>query len=289
MTIIDAHQHVWDLERVAYPWLNDDFGVLNRTYPFDEAASDLDACGITASILVQAANSTDETRWMQTVADAHSRVRGIVAWAPLDDPAETERLLTSYAEDPRIVGIRHLIHNEPDEEWLLRPEVTEGLAVLADRDMPFDVVAVANRHLELVPKLSERLPSLRMVIDHLAKPPIAEQGWQPWASLIGTVAENPAVYAKISGLNTAATPYTWTADDLRPYVEHAMEVFGAERLMYGGDWPITLMGGGYRKTWQATTAMLAELSEDQRESILWRSAAEFYRMHIGVDQSDSVE
>ena len=281
MTLIDAHQHVWDLTRVTYPWLTPETGILHRTYSFDELEPDLDACGVTGTVLVQAADSVEETRWMQTVADAHDKVKAIVAWVPLDRPAEAEKLLDDYATDPRIVGIRHLIHNEADQDWLLRPAVQHGLTLLAERNLTFDVVAVTDRHLQHVPALSERHPELRMVIDHLAKPPIAGNGWSPWADGMREAAANPLVHAKISGLNTAADASSWTAADLKPYVDHAIEVFGPDRLMYGGDWPVTLLAGDYHKVWRATTTLLADLTTTEQDAILWQTAARFYRIDPG--------
>lgn len=275
MVIIDAHQHVWDLDRVSYPWLTPATGILHRAYTFKELEPDLTACGVEGTVLVQSADSVEETRWMQAVADAHEQVKAIVAWVPLDCPEEAEHILDGYAADERIVGIRHLIHDEPDEDWLLRPAVRDGLTVLAARGMTFDIVAVTPRHLQHVATLSERHPDLRMVIDHLAKPPISTNGWQPWADLMRAAAENPLVHAKISGLNTAANP-DWTAHNLWPYVDHALEVFGADRLMYGGDWPVTLLSGDYRRVWEATTTLLADLTGSERAAVLGGTACHFY-------------
>jgi L-fuconolactonase len=275
MTVVDAHQHVWDLEHVSYPWLTPETGVLHRTYAFEEIEPDLEACGVDATVLVQAADSVDETRWMQRVADAHPRVAGIVAWAPLDDPPRAARVLDDYASDPRIVGIRHLIHDEPDEDWLLRPAVQEGLALLAERGLAFDVVAVTEGHLRHAAAIAQAHPSLRLVIDHLGKPPIASGGWEPWADALAGTAAHPNVSAKLSGLNTAAKP-GWTHEDLAPYVDHAFDLFGAERLMYGGDWPVTLLSGDYRWVWDATARLLAGRTSAERDAVLGGTATEFY-------------
>ncbi|GAA4342179.1 amidohydrolase family protein [Microbacterium rhizosphaerae] len=277
MVVIDAHQHVWDLEQVSYPWLTPETGILRRTYAIEELIPDLDACGVDATILVQAADSVEDTRWMQRVAARHPRVAGIVGWVPLEDPARAADLLDDYASDPRIVGIRHLIHNEPDGDWLVRPAVQDGLALLAERGLTFDVVAVNERHLRHVSTIAKNHPSLRLVIDHLGKPPIAAGEWMPWAGALAEAAEGPNVYAKLSGLNTAAAA-GWAARDLAPYVDHAFEVFGAERLMYGGDWPVTLLAGDYRSVWQATAELLAERSEAERAAVLGGTAASFYRI-----------
>jgi L-fuconolactonase len=176
-----------------------------------------------------------------------------------------------------MVGVRTLIHTQPDADWLLRPEVGEGLALLADAGLTFDVVAVLPRHLELVPIIAERHPELRLVIDHLSKPPIGLDDREPWWSLIGAAAEAPNVYAKVSGLYSAtADSGAWTTDSVRPFVERALEVFGAARLMYGGEWPISVLSGGYTRVWNGLRPIFDELSPADREQVLGRTAAEFY-------------
>jgi L-fuconolactonase len=176
--------------------------------------------------------------------------------------------------------MRHLIHDEPDTQWLLQPAVLESLAVLAAYDIPFDVVAVLPEHLALVPQVAERVPGLRMVVDHLAKPPIAGRGWEPWASLLAEAAALPQVFSKVSGLNTAADPASWGAEDLRPYVEHALEVFGADRLMFGGDWPIARLAGEYEDVVRETEALLAGLPEQERTAIWGGTAERFYGLRL---------
>ncbi|RAY11543.1 hypothetical protein DPM19_30035 [Actinomadura craniellae] len=278
--IIDAHQHFWNLDRVAYPWLTPDQGPIHRTFEEGDLQADLDACGIDGTVLVQSADSYADTDYMLEVADRWPRVRAVVGWVPLTRPDEAAQALDRYRRDPRYAGVRHLIHDEPDPDWLLRPELRDGLDALAERGLTFDVVAVLPRHLEHVPVLAERHPGLRLVIDHLAKPPIRERGRQPWADLLARAAAHPNVYAKVSGLNTAADWETWSAGDLRPYVEHALEVFGAGRLMFGGDWPISVLAGGYRKVWDETVTLLdgLALAPADRARILGGTAVEVYRI-----------
>ncbi|GAA1550582.1 amidohydrolase family protein [Kribbella sancticallisti] len=276
--IIDAHQHFWDLDRLVYPWLAaDGLEPIRRSFDPTALESRLDACGVDRTVLVQSLDSTEDTDFMLEVADRWPRVAAVVGWVPLTDPDAAAAMLAERAKDPRFVGVRHLIHDEPDEDWLLREDVGVGLEVLAVSGLTFDVVAVSPRHLAQVSVIAERHPDLRLVIDHLAKPPIAAGGRQPWAELLGRAAAHPHVYAKISGLNTAARP-GWTADDLRPYVEHAVDVFGPERLMYGGDWPVATLADDYERVWSETGRVLAELSQDERASVLGGTAAEFYRI-----------
>jgi L-fuconolactonase len=176
------------------------------------------------------------------------------------------------------VGVRNLIHNQPDPDWLLRPEVDAGLGVLERAGVTFDLVAVLPRHLELVPILSERHPGLRIVIDHLAKPPIGLPSREPWWQLMAEAAQNPMIYAKVSGL------YAATPDAVRPFFLHACETFGPARLMYGGDWPISLLAGGYDRVWDGLSELFDELDPADRDRLLSGTATEFYgiRPRAGV-------
>lgn len=231
-------------------------------------------------MLVQSANSYEDTAGMLSAADTFPFVAGVVGWVPLLDIEEASRALDQFLKDRRFRGVRHLIHEEPDPDWLVQEEVIDGLRLLAERNVTFDVVAVLPRHLEHVPVIAERVPELRVVIDHLAKPPIKEGGWDPWASLLARAAEHPNVYAKVSGLNTAADYETWSASDLRPYISYAVECFGADRLMYGGDWPVAILAGDYNKVWRETNKALDDFTDSARDAILGGTAVAFYGLEI---------
>ncbi|GAA2207875.1 amidohydrolase family protein [Nonomuraea monospora] len=278
MTVIDAHQHFWNLETGSYPWLTPDSGPIFRTFEPAELVPQLAAAGVDRTVLVQSMDSYADTDAMLAQADAYDVIGAVVGWVPLLRPEEAAQALERYRRHPRFAGIRHLIHDEPDPDWVLQEPVIEGLKLLADAGVPFDVVAVLPRHLEHVPVLAERVPGLRMVIDHLAKPPIRDKGWEPWASLLARAAECPGVYAKVSGLNTAADAATWTGEDLRPYVEHALELFGPGRLMFGSDWPVATLAGDYAKVWRETQVALSGLGDAERAMVLGGTAAHFYRM-----------
>ncbi|GAA2874163.1 amidohydrolase family protein [Streptosporangium fragile] len=280
MAVIDAHQHFWNLETGSYPWLTPAAGPIHRTFEPEELLPQLAAAGVERTVLVQAADSYADTDAMLAQADAHDFIAAVVGWVPLNRPDEAAEALERYRRHPRFAGVRHLIHDDPDPDWVIQDSVIEGLGLLAEAGLPFDVVAVLPRHLEHVPVLAERVPGLRLVIDHLAKPPIKDKGWEPWASLIARAAEHPNVHAKVSGLNTAADPVTWTADDLRPYVDHALEVFGPDRLMFGSDWPVAILAGDYAKVWKETGALLAGLTEADRAAVLGGTAARFYGIEV---------
>ena len=190
--MIDAHQHVWDPARAEYDWLGPELAPIDGAMAFDELAPELRAAGVDFTVQVQSADNPEDTAIMRASAAAHREVAGIVGFAPLDDEDATAATLDSWAGDSLMVGVRNLIHNKPDPDWLLRPEVDASLAVLEQHGIPLDVVAVLPRHLELIPLLSARHPGLRMVIDHLGKPPIGLDSMEPWNSLMAAAARTLA-------------------------------------------------------------------------------------------------
>jgi L-fuconolactonase len=194
----------------------------------------------------------------------------------LDAPT-AERLLDRWSDGP-IVGVRHLAHRDPDRDLLARPEVDDALALLAERGLTFDVCAETEHLLAIVPSIAERHPALRLIVDHLAKPPIRQRGWEPWASLIRAAADAPNVTVKLSGLNTAAGPGDG-ADDFAPYVDHALGCFGPTRMMYGGDWPFALLAAdSYGEIWRGLRPCLDGLTAAERREVLSETARRVYRL-----------
>ena len=282
MTIIDAHQHVWDPNRVRYDWLTEELAPINRPFGFGDLRPALREAGVDATVLVQSADNDDDTNLMLRTAKANPEIAAIVAYVPLDQPAVAAERLIELRRNSLVVGTRSLIHNISDPDWLLSPAVDEGLGVLEDACVTFDLVAVLPRHLENVTTMSERHPRLKIVIDHLSKPPIGRKDKEPWWSLIERAAENPLVYAKVSGLySVTAHSSDWTVDAVRPFVARALEVFGADRLMYGGDWPMSLLSGGYRRVWEGLSEIFDDLDPEERRQILGGTAESFY----GIDES----
>ncbi|MFC4304316.1 amidohydrolase family protein [Cohnella boryungensis] len=276
--IVDAHQHFWNLDKVAYPWLKPEHGVIYRTFEAPELEPLLRDAGVDKTVIVQAMDSIEDTEYMLETAAQYDWVAGVVGWVPLDRPSEAYRLLQQFTRNRYFKGVRHLIHEEADPDWIVRPEVIEGLKVLASFGMTFDVVAVFPNHLKHVPFLAAHVPNLNMVIDHLAKPPIREKGWEPWASQLAEAAAYPNVYAKISGLNTASDPVHWTALDWKRYIDFARTHFTSERLMFGSDWPVANLAGDYQTVIEATMSVLADYSEEERQAILGGTADRFYRL-----------
>ncbi len=276
--VVDAHQHLWNLDSGDYSWLSPALGPINRSFDASDAEPLAAAAGVDDVVLVQAAATIADTEAMIAAADTWSRVAGIVAWAPLADHDALPGILERWTDDPRIVGIRHLMHDEADPDWVVREDVGAGLSLLERHGLSFDVVAVLPRHLEHVPTLARRHPELRIIIDHLAKPPIGSASWDPWSGLLAEAAAFPNVSAKISGLDTACDPANYTADAIQPYIDHALTHFGAARLMFGSDWPVSVLAGGYQRWWSTVRELLAALSPAERGAILGGTARSVYRL-----------
>jgi L-fuconolactonase len=277
--IIDAHQHIWDLGRARYDWLTDDLAPINRDFAFDELRPQLDDAGVDGTVLVQSADNHEDTAYMLEVAAREPRVLGVVAYAPLHDARGMADTLARYRDLPIICGIRTLIHTQPDPSWVLRPDVLAGLGMLQDAGLPFDVVAVRPEHLEAALEVGRRFPALTLVIDHLGHPTFTGPGRERWRDLIASVAENPRAVAKVSGLYPGGESPAAVAEAIRPSFEHAVAVFRPERLMYGGDWPVSVLFGGYAATWASLQPLLEPLAEDDRAAILHRTATRVYRLN----------
>src|SRR4051812_47666652 len=275
--MIDTHQHLWKPSERRYEWLDNAGLPLNDDFGPEDVAADVAAAGITSTVLVQAADSYEDTFYMLSVAARVPVVRGVVAWAPLDRTGEAEAALDLYAAASVVRGIRVLNHNYADPRWLLRPEVDAALRMLAPRGLALDVVSVLPDHLMMLVELAERHPDLIIVLDHLAKPDIAGKAWEPWAQLMAEVAARPNVNVKLSGLNTASSP-DWTWDDWLPYVDHAVEQFGSTRMMMGSDWPVSILAGDFVGVWTAQREVIGHLSHQQQDDILFATATRVYSL-----------
>lgn len=279
--IVDSHQHVWDLTRAAYPWLDSGLAPIDRTMDLEDALPAMRRAGVDATVLVQATDSAADTANMLRVAAEHPEVVGVVAWVPLDEPQRAADMLDDWRHDPHVVGVRNLLHARPDTEWVLRDDVDAGLGVLEAAHVTFDYVTDGPATLAHLPIISERHPELAIVIDHLGKPPVggATADRAEWRRLIEAAAGNPRVFAKVSGLYSSTGKLDdWTLDDVRPFFDDAVEVFGAERLMFGSDWPISVLAGGYDRTWEALHALGCTLGKSNREAFFGGTAASFYSL-----------
>lgn len=273
MTTVDSHLHLWDLTVSEYSWLPPD-GPLHATFTADQARSELDAAGVDAAILVQAEDSEADTEFMLAQAEQHDWIAGVVGWVRLDSPAIAERQLDHWQRWPAFRGVRHLVHDDPRDDFLELATVRRSLALLTERGLPFDVPDAWPRHLAGVADLAAALPGLTIVVDHLGKPPRDSAAFAEWLTTMRRVAKQPNTVAKLSGLQLPGEPFT--AETVRPAVEAAVDLFGTDRLMYGGDWPMTVHFGGYGHAWEVYSTLLGELSESERSRVLSGTATAVY-------------
>ncbi|MEU3271977.1 amidohydrolase family protein [Saccharomonospora sp. NPDC006951] len=273
MLTIDTHLHLWDLSVSDYAWLPRET-LLHDTFTAEQAHAELRAAGVGSAILVQAEDSETDTDFLLATARRYDWIVGVVGWVRLDEPATARRQLDRWQADPAFVGVRHLVHDDPRPDFLALPGVRRSLTLLAERGIPFDVPDAWPRHLAAVAELASALPDLTIVVDHLGKPPRRRPAHDHWAEALRAVAALPNTVAKLSGLQLPGKPFTTSA--VLPPARLALEVFGPERLMYGGDWPMTLPFGGYQRAWQITTELLAPLSAAERERVLHGTARTVY-------------
>jgi L-fuconolactonase len=274
--IIDSHQHFWQVGRFDYPWMSSEVAVLYQDYLPSRLEPQLKECAVASTVVVQASNSLAETHWLLSLAERHPFIAGVVGWVDLQHP-ELERDLELLTDNPKFKGVRHLVESEPADDWVVQASVLQGLRVLEKRRVSYDLL-VHTRHLKHVTTVAEACPSLRLVIDHLAKPPIASGEIADWALALKEVASYPNVFCKLSGLVTEANRASWTTEDLRPYIERALESFGPKRIMFGSDWPVCLLASSYDRVLESFQSALLDLSEDDRERIFGKNALEFYRL-----------
>lgn len=280
---IDAHQHYWDPRRGDYGWLPPDDPVLSRVYGPAELAPELAAAGIDGTVLVQAAPSVAETDYLLDIAAATPSVAAVVGWIDFEDPGQL-RHLERWRSHPKFAGVRPMIQDIPDVDWMLRDEVQWAYAALVDLDLTFDALGF-SRHLENFLKVMQRHPKLRVVIDHAMKPQIRDHGsageeFAFWAEGMKRLAEETGACCKLSGLVTEAKA-GWRNEDLAPYVAVILEAFGPDRVMWGSDWPVCRLRSDYARWHACAQALCGELPEADRAKIFGGTAARFYRLDGG--------
>ena len=274
--MIDAHLHLWDLQRSAYSWITPDHGPLHTTITAERAAGELAAVGVDRAVLVQAEDSVADTEFLLEVAAEHDWVAGVVGWVQLDAPDVAAAQLDRFATDPAFRGVRHLVHDDPRDDFLALPSVRTSLGLLAERGLPYDVPDAWPRHLGATADLAGALPELTVVLDHLGKPPHGRPDLPAWREQFAAVAARPNTVAKVSGLQVRGEPFT--AAGIRPAWETALELFGPDRLLVGSDWPMTLLTAGYAGTWEVMAELLGELTEEEQGKILEGTARRVYRL-----------
>jgi L-fuconolactonase len=273
--LVDSHQHFWRVGRFDYPWMTPEVDVLCHDYLPTTLEPILRRHNVGQTILVQASNSADETRFLLQLAEGNPFIAGVVGWVDLQSEDVGIELI-EFANHPKFKGVRHLVESE-DDNWLARPQVIHGLRELSARGLSYDLL-VHTQHLKYAQTAVNECPELRFVIDHCAKPPIARAEIDEWARALKPLAAAPNVWCKLSGLVTEASWTNWRVEDFVPYVQKALEYFGPQRLMFGSDWPVCLLAASYEQVLELLQALLSDLSAADRELIFSENAAQFYRL-----------
>jgi L-fuconolactonase len=276
--IVDAHHHVWELGVRDQEWISGPrMAPLRRDFTMAQLRPQAAAVGVRASVLVQTVCVPEETPELLALAHDDPLVAGVVGWTDLTSP-DVADALAALREGPGgglLVGIRHQVQEEADPRWLLRPHVLRGLAAVADAGLAYDLVVVPEQ-LPAAVAAARAVPGLRFVLDHLGKPRIAQGELEPWAGRLTELAGLPNVSCKLSGLVTEAHWRHWTPAALRPYVDTAMEAFGAGRLMFGSDWPVCLLAAGYGQVLRTVDQLTRGLSAAERASLFAGTARRVY-------------
>ncbi len=273
---IDAHQHFWHYNPAQHAWMTDEMAAIRRDFlPADLEpllrSLDFDGC-----IAVQARQNLEETRWLLELAGRYDFIRGVVGWVDLCSP-ELPSQLQQFAGDSKLVGVRHIVQDEPDDDFLLRDDFRRGIACLADFGLTYDVL-IYPRQLPAAIKLVADFPNQPFVLDHIAKPPIAEGRLEPWGSHLRELARLPNIHCKLSGMVTEARWKQWQPADFRPHLDVVSESFGPARLMIGSDWPVCMLSADYESAMRIVLDYIAQLAPADQSGILGQNCANVYRL-----------
>lgn len=282
MIRLDAHQHFWKYSPVEYGWIDDSMPTLQRNFLPHDLKPLLDQSGFDGSIAVQARQALEETRWLLELARQNNFIRGVVGWVDLCSPQLAEQL-REFADNKKLVGVRHVVQGEPDDRFMLRPEFRRGIARLVEFGLTYDLL-LFPRHLQVAVDLVREFPQQTFVLDHIAKPAIADGLAEPqlksrfesWSRDMRALATFANVSCKLSGMVTEARWGKWTQEDFRPYLDIMLEAFGPSRLMIGSDWPVCTVSADYAQTMEIVFRFIEQLNAAEQNEILGVNCARFY-------------
>jgi len=275
--LIDTHQHLWILSERNYDWITPEIPDLRRDFGMADVRMERNRAGITGTILVQAADTYEDTFYMLSVAAEESSVLGVVGWVPFDRTAEARAAIDALAHNPVLRGFRNLTHDYEDPRWILRADVRLTLDYIAQAELSLDMVTTNPEHNNSVIELADQHPGLTIIVDHMAHPDIDSGEWDIWATQVRELARRPNVFLKLSGLSTVSAP-SWRAKQWQPYVDHALECFTPERMMLGSDWPVCLLAGDFSTVWEGQREALIALSPQERAQVESQTARRAYRL-----------
>lgn len=278
MLTIDAHHHLWRYQKNDYGWIDDHMSVLRHDFLIPELTAVTKAAGVTGTVVVQARQTVGETEWLLGLADQNPILKGVVGWVPLVD-ANVEKDLARFAANPKLKGVRHVLHDERDDAYMLRADFNRGISLLRQHNLVYDIL-IFERHLQQTIEFVDRHPKQVFVVDHVAKPRIKESIVTPWAERIAELAKRRNVYCKVSGMVTEADWSTWTPEKLKPYFDTVLSAFGPVRLMFGSDWPVATLATTYQRWVETVKGWISPLSTGEQERILAGTAIEAYKLRI---------
>jgi L-fuconolactonase len=273
--MIDAHHHLWKYSAAEYGWITPQMPAIRRDFLPEQLEELMHHFGIEGTVAVQARQTLEETSWLLGLAEKHPLIRGVVGWAPLTEGSGVKRRLERFAGNKKLRGVRHVIHDEADPRYVLRDDFNAGVRALGEFGLRYDIL-IFERHLPAAIEFVDRHPNQVFILDHVAKPRIKDRVLSPWDRHLRELAKRENVYSKLSGMVTEADPQSWTPEQLRPYIDVALEAFGPRRLMYGSDWPVMLLAGEYARWFGTVRHAIGKLSKDEQDRIMGGTAAEAY-------------
>ena len=275
--VVDSHHHFWEIDKFNYSWMPEG-SPLSVDYSPEDLAPLITEAGIDYTVVVQAVSSPDEAYWLLDLAERNDFIAGIIGWVDLTDP-KVGYILDKLQESQYFKGVRHIWENEPDAAWIVNSGAVNGLQELVRRNLTFDFLAKPP-NLPFIPEIMDKVPDLRAVVDHIAKPKIADHLVEPWLTDLRKVASINGIHCKISGMITEADHHNWTANDLRPYVHHVLGLFGTDRIMFGTDWPVCTLAGDYVTVVDTTKSILESLTLEATNDVFGGTANRFYNLNI---------
>lgn len=282
--IIDTHLHCWDLNRISYSWLTPEAGILYQNYTPERLEAKLKEAGVVQAIMIQSDNSIEDTAYMFECALQYPWIIGVVAWLPLNDPDNTAIILEQYRKNPFFKGVRHLMHIEPDDRWILQDSVQKSLQLLSDKNIPFEAISINENQLAAIIITGEKIPGLKIMLDHMAQPPLNDvNSFQQWQVLMSQAAINPQIFVKLSGLGTIKRQAGMLLEEaINDPIKHVLEEFSPQRICCGGDWPISLLGNQYAEIWKTYSQVIHSLTttDSDRLAIFFNNAVEFYSLSV---------
>jgi len=275
---IDAHQHFWRYNADEFGWIDDSMSSLRRDFGPDDLKPELERAGFQGSIVVQARQSLEETRWLLELAGASPLILGVVGWVDLRSP-DVRSQLQVFAGNPKLVDVRHVVQSEPDERFLLHSEFLRVITVLEEFDLTYDIL-IYPRHLPVAAEFVRHFPRQRFVLDHLAKPLIKRASIRPWEAGMRKLAKFPNVYCKLSGMVTEADWQNWKPEHLTPYLDIAVDCFGPDRVMIGSDWPVCTVAASYKHTMNVVLDYFRKYPSDIQDAVLGGNAHRFWKLKL---------